>query len=79
MIRSEEDAHSTATDQNPSDLGPLVAHFEQRERDDHNTDYGPKVQELRGEQVRVAVCEDGEVISFDIHEGQNDVFPTINE
>ena len=34
---------------------------------------------MGGEEVSVAVCEDGEVVPFYVHEGKDDVFPAINE
>jgi len=34
---------------------------------------------LRGEEVGVAVGQHGEVVSFDVHEGEDDVFPAVDE
>ena len=34
---------------------------------------------MGGEDVGVAVGEDGEVVSFDVHEGEDDVLPAIDE
>jgi hypothetical protein len=51
----------------------VVADFEEEEGDRHHHDDGPEVYELRGEDGGVAVGEDGEVVSFYVEEGEDDI------
>ena len=46
MVRCEEQAHSTAADEDADDLSPLVAHAENEERDQNDADDGPEVEKL---------------------------------
>jgi hypothetical protein len=73
VIGAEENAHAADADEDAEDLGPVVADAEEEEgyRDDDND--GPEVNQLRGEDGGVAVGEDGEVVSFDVEEGKDDV------
>lgn len=51
----------------------MVADVEEEEGDGDDEDDGPEIDELGGEDGGVAVGEDGEVVPFDVEEGENDV------
>ena len=77
MVGSDQDAHAADTDQDTGDLGEVVADFEEDEGDDDDGDDGEEVDELGGEDGCVAVREYGEVVAFDVEEGEDDVFPAV--
>ncbi len=73
MIAGEQDAHAADADEDAEDLGGVVADVEKEEGDGDDKDDGPEVDELGGEDGGVAVGEDGEVVAFDVEEGEDDV------
>lgn len=77
VIRGKQDTHATAADEDANDLEQLVAYTKQEERDDDNADDGPKVEQLGGQQVGVAVGQDGKVVALDVEEGHDEVAPAI--
>ena len=79
MIASEKDAYPADADGYPQDLGPVVADVQEDKGDDDDEDDGPEVDQLRGEDGGVSVCEDGEIISFHVEEGEKEVFPAVAE
>lgn len=73
VVRAEEDAHAADAGEDAQDLGPVVADPEDEEGDRYDDDDGPEVYQLRREDGGVAVGEDGEVVAFDVEEGEDDV------
>lgn len=73
VVAAEQDAHAANADQDADDLGRVVANVQEEERNQNDEDNGPEVDQLRGEDGGVAVREDGEVISFHIKEGEDDI------
>ena len=74
VIGGEQDAHAADADEYAEDLGWVVADVEEEEGDCDDEDDGPEVDELGGEDGGVAVGEDGEVIAFNVEEGEDDVW-----
>ncbi|TFB00587.1 hypothetical protein CCMA1212_007476 [Trichoderma ghanense] len=79
VVRGQQDAHAAAADEDAEDLEELVAHAQQQERDDDDADNGPEVEQLGGQQVGVAVGQDGEVVALDVEEGHDEVAPAVLE
>lgn len=77
VVRGQQDAHAAAADEDADDLEDLVAHAQQDEGDDDDADNGPEVEQLGGQQVGVAVGQDGEVVALDVEEGHDDVAPAV--
>lgn len=77
VIAAEQDAHAADAEQDAGVLRPVIPHFEEDERDGDNDDDGPEVDELGGEDGRVAVGEDNEVVAFDVEEGEDEKAPAI--
>lgn len=95
VIATEEDTNTTDADEDADDLGRVVAHMENDERDYYYYYDCPEVDKLGrengsarcqlwfnrtssiGPPLRVSVGEDDEVISFNVQESKNKVFPTI--
>lgn len=77
MVRRDEDAHPADADEDTQDLGDVIAHAqeEEREHDDHHD--RPEVDELDAEHGGVRVCQHHEVVALDVAEGQDDVFPAV--
>ena len=73
MIRGEQDTHATDADEDAEDLGGVVADVEEEEGDGDDEDDGPEVDELGGEDGGVAIGENGEVVAFDVEEGEDEV------
>ena len=73
VITGEQDSHAADADEDAEDLGGVVADAEEEEGDGDDEDDGPEVDELGGEDGGVAVGEDGEVVAFDVEEGEDDV------
>ena len=74
MVGAHENAKTADADEDADDLSGVVPHVEEEEGDDDDEDDGPEVDELGGEDGGVAVGEDGEVVAFDIEEGEDDVW-----
>ena len=74
MVAGEQDTHTADTDEDAEDLGGVVTDVEEEEGNGDDEDDGPEVDELGGEDGGVAVGEDGEVVAFDIEEGEDDVW-----
>ena len=74
MIGANENAKTADADKDSDDLSGVVADTEEEEGDDDDKDDGPEVDELGGEDGGVAVGEDGEVVAFDVEEGEDDVW-----
>lgn len=77
VVGREKDAHAAAADEDSNDLEDLVADLEEEEGDEDDADNGPKVDELRRQDVGVAVGLDGEVVALDVERGHDDVLPAI--
>lgn len=77
MVACDQDPHATNADEDARDLRYMIADMEEEERDDDDGDDGEEVDELRGQDGGVPVREHGEVVSLDVEEGEDDVFPTI--
>ncbi|KAH6604416.1 hypothetical protein Trco_007862 [Trichoderma cornu-damae] len=77
VVGGEEDAHAAAADEDADDLEGLVAHAQQGEGDDDDADDGPEVEQLGGQEVGVAVGQDGEVVALDVEEGHDEVAPAV--
>lgn len=77
VVRGEQDAHAAAGDEDAEDLEQLVADAQQEEGDDDDADDGPKVEQLGGQQVGVAVGEHGEVVAEDVEKGHDEVLPAV--
>ena len=74
VVGCQEQAHAADAHEDTEHLGPVIAHLEEGEGDNDHDDDGPEVDQLRREDCRVAVGEDGEVVAFDVEEGQDDVY-----
>lgn len=79
VVTSQEDAAAANGDDDTDDLEDLVADAEEEEGEDDDDDDGPEVEELGREDVGVAVGQNGEVIAFDIEEGEDEVLPAVAE
>lgn len=79
VVRGQQDAEAADADENTQDLGPVVAHLEEEEANSDDDDDGPEVDQLRGQDGRVAVREHGEVISLYVAEREDDVLPAVFE
>lgn len=77
VVRSQENSHAAAGDQDTDDLEGSVADLQEEEGEDDDHDDGPEVEQLRGQDVRVAVSQHGEVIALHIHKRHNEVLPAI--
>lgn len=77
VVRGQQYAHTAAADEDAEDLEHLVAHAQQDEGDDDDADDGPEVEQLGGQQVGVAVGEDGEVVALDVEEAHDEVAPAV--
>ena len=77
VVRRQQDAHPSAADEDAGHLEYLVAHAEQREGDYDNAHDGPKVEELRRQEVGVAVRKDRKVVALHVEEGQDQVLPAL--
>lgn len=75
VVARQQDAQPADADQDAEHLGPVVADLEEEEGDDHDDDDGPEVDERGGEDGGVAVGQHGEVVAFDVAEGEEDVLP----
>ena len=73
VVGREQQAHAADADEDAEHLGPVIADLEEGEGEGDDDDDGPEVYELGGEDGRVAVGEDGEVVAFDVEEGEDDV------
>ena len=73
LVRREEDAHAGDAGQDAADGGHAVAHVQREERDDDDDNDGPEVDQLRGQDRGVAEAEDGEVVTLDVEERENEV------
>ena len=73
VVATQEDAHAADADENTDDLGDVVADSEHEKGEDDDDDDGPEVDQLRAKDGGVAVGEDGEVVSFHVHEGEEEV------
>ena len=79
MVARDEKTHATDTDEDPDELGRAVADLHEDEGDGDDDDDGPEVDELGGEDGGVAVGEDGEIVPFDVDEGEDEVAPAVTE
>lgn len=77
VVGCEQEAHTGDTDEDTSNLSPVVSHLEEDERDCDNDDNGPEVDELCAQDSRVAVGENGEVIALDVEEREDNVLPAV--
>ena len=73
MVGRDEYAHAAYANEDSDDLGPVVAHAEEDERDDDDHDDGPEVDELGAQDIGVLVGKDDEVVAFDVAEGKDDI------
>ena len=75
MVRSQEDAHAAAADQDAGDLENLVANLEEEKRQDDHADDAPEIEQLRRQDVGVAIRQHGEVVALDVEEAEDKVLP----
>jgi len=73
VVGGEQEAHAADADEDAGHLAEVVADAQGEEGDQHDDDDGPEVEELGAEDGGVAVGEHGEVVAFDVHEGEDEV------
>lgn len=79
VVAGEENPDTSNAYQDPHYLGNVVSHVQETEGDDDDGDDGEEVDQLRRQDGRVSVSQDGEVVPLHVEEGENDVFPAILE
>ena len=77
VVRGEQEAHAADADQDAGHLGDVVSDAQGEEGDEDDDDDGPEVDELGAEDGGVAVGEHGEVVAFDVHEGEDEVLVVV--
>lgn len=73
VVRGQQQAHAADADEDTQHLCPVIAHAQEEERDGHDDDDGPEVDQLRRQDGGIAVGEHGEVVAFHVAERQDDV------
>lgn len=78
VVRRDEETESRAADENSHVLENVISDMEEDEGDDHNHGYGPEVDELRREDIGILIGQHRKVISLDVEERQDEVFPPVD-
>jgi hypothetical protein len=74
VVRSQQQTHATNTDKDAKHLSPVVADLEKGKGEDDHDNNGPEVDQLRRENRRVSICQNGEVVAFDVEESEDDIY-----
>nr|POE52330.1 hypothetical protein CFP56_70249 [Quercus suber] len=77
VVRGHQDAEPAAAHQDANVLRDVVADFQEDQRDEDDDGDGPEVDELRGEDGGVLVSVDGEVVTLNVAEGEDEVAPAV--
>lgn len=77
VVGGDEDAHTANGDEDTDNLGDLVADLEDEEGDDDDDGNSPEVDELRRQDVCVAVRQNRKVVTQDVKERHDDVLPPV--
>nr|POE79911.1 uncharacterized protein CFP56_07977 [Quercus suber] len=79
VVRGYQDAETATAHQYANVLRNMVANFQEDQRDEDDDGDGPEVDELRGEDGGVLIGVDGEVVTLDVAEGENEIAPAVPE
>ena len=74
VVRRQQHADAAAAEQDAGVLGEVVAHAQEDDGDGDDDDNGPEVEQLRREDVGVAVREHDEVVALHVAEGEGEVW-----
>lgn len=79
VVRREQHAQATDTDQNSYDLGKVVPHVHQEEGEHDDYNNGPDEDQLDAKEGSISKGQNDEIISKNVEECQYDICPAVLE
>lgn len=79
MITTYQDTYASDTHKDAKDLCDMVANAKEGKRDDDHGDDCEEVDQLCRQDGGISVGKHGEIVTFNVEEGKDDVLPPIFE